>query len=409
MKKSENAEKEIEVPAPATPSEGFEERAARLVESLRRAVVTVLASGPGTEKPAALRKRLDLDAALAWQIHAVATADDFVRGGRNVPKPGSMERFVRGARRAGVPENVLDAVDRAYEQFARFIEEEADDRETFDSMLLALRPSDGAALERNRRSAFRANVAIWGLSVRCAVNCAVFRRRPSGEFDGLSIRAKLGVRATSPGAAVAFSASSRTWGGEGPPPEGARNVSVDGCRIIERYSSTPLPRIERRRLADSTEREFLALRGLGRRSEFSVYWTSESLNFPGGRETPPHGCTTACVEPAEHLIVALLVPRGWSDPTMSGERVTPPDSRSAAFAGSGGLEEFPFEGKTQHLGGDLSALECIEAPTLAEVVGAELQQRGWDDTVFDIYRLVVRYPVLHSLVHVFADGRRSAS
>lgn len=379
----------------------------RVLERLRSAVARLVEALPGgVERAIDLRRSLDLDAALGWQLHTLATASDVLRCGRVVPKAGAMERFISAARSRGLPEALAREVEEAYAEFESAVTEHAGDRETFDAILSAMRPQDGAALQRIRRAAFKANAAVWGVSVRCTLNCVVFYERPTGEHDCLSIRGRVGLRRLHEGAVVGMYASGRTWGGSTSPPEGEAGVAVDMCELLEEYCSTPTPRIDRVEMPDGNACDFLQLEGLGRTSEVTLFWRNLSLNFPGGSRTPPHGCTSPVAESTETMVMDLLVPRGWCDPRTAGVMITPEPSRYTAPSSPAGPSQLPFEGKVEHLGSRLENLYTRYAPRYVEAVTRELAALGWAGTAFDIHRCVVRYPVLHSAVHIFVDGPR---
>lgn len=385
---------------------GFEEDAGRVLRGLRQALARVLQRLPEVERAVDLRRRLDLDAALAWQVFSFANTEDVLGDGRLVPKAGAMQRFFEAAGVAGVEASVLDGACRAYEAYERAVAEHAGERETFDAMLLSLRPPDASALVRQRRVAYRANAALWGVSIRTIVNVVIFRQRPTGEHDCLCVRGRVGVRGLRPGVEVGIYASTRTWGDA----QTATDSALVGCRLVESACSSPLPRVERRSVADGTDRDFLLLDGLGKSGEATVYWTSMSSDFKGGSVHPPHGCSSTVTEPAERMVVALMVPQGWTTPSTAGVRMTPIDVHGL-LAGMKSQDHLSghalaFEGRVVH-GRDLNTLRVAECPALADLVTDALAQAGWSDTSFDVYRCGVRFPVLHSMLHLWADGDRA--
>lgn len=382
----------------------FEEGAVQVLSGLRQTLARALAAIPAATKAAELRRILGLDAALAWQIFSLGSAEDVITVGRLVPKARAMDRFVRAARDAGVPGELMTDVERAYSEFDAWVRDHAETRETFAAILSSLRPPESAPWTKLRRSAFRANLGVWGVSVRTSVHCAVFFQRPTGELDSLSIRAQIGVRGYRAGAGVSMSAMLRTWGGNEPPPEApSANVSIDGGELLTDVCSKPLPRFERRALPEGVTRDFLVLDDLGRTSEASVWWRSFNGNFPGGSTKPPHGCSCRCSDPTETLLVDLLLPRGWSDPKTLGVRILGPDSK---FTPERRPTDLPFEGSASHLGTRLQAMYTPAVPEYGAIVESQIRARGWDQTIFDIYRCVVRYPILHSftLMYLGVEG-----
>lgn len=389
-------------PAPHNRATTFETDARRALESLRRALARILdALPPGRQRAVDLRRSLDLDAALAWQIHTIVAASDALRAGRVVPKAGAMDRFFLQARARRVPAALIDPARDAYADFERTVAHHAGDRDVFNAMISALRPDDGATLKRLRRAAHRADAAVWGLSVRLRLNCVVFHERPTGQHDCLTLRARLGVRCLREGASIAIYASGLTWGGPGPAPAAGPNVASDSCELLEEYCTGPVPRLVPLVTPDGRRLDHLELRALGRSQEVSVFWRNTSLDFPGGSSRPPHGSTAECLEPTELTVMDMLIPRGWTSPGTARCSVTPLTGIHGPLAGQSPL---PFEGAPVHLGSRLDDLHLREAPRYVEALAASLEERAWDPAAFDLYRCLVAYPILHTAVHLCVDG-----
>lgn len=387
----ERAAKELD---PAQGGKSFEDGAVNVLSGLRRALGSAVNAVPGTPRAADLRRVLGLDAALAWQVFSIGHAEDVIAVGRLVPKAKAMERFVRAARAAGVDEEVMAGVEKAYSDFDVWVREHAETRERFAAILSSLRPPAAAPWLKLRRTAFRANCGVWGVSVQTSVHCVVFHERPTGELDRLSLRALIGVRGYRAGVGVSMSALRRTSGGSTPPPDAlAANMMAGGGELLVDLCSTPLPRFERRSLPDGSARDFLCIDGLGSESEATVWWRSFNDNITGGSRRPPHGCSCRCWNPTETLLLDLVLPKGWSDPQTLELRIFGPDS---TFISEKGPTDLPFEGAASHLGTRPGALYAPAVPEYNTLVENELRARGWDQTVFDLYRCVVRYPVLHS-------------
>lgn len=384
----------------------FEQASSGALDRLRLALAQLLRELPGANARATdLRRALSLDTALAWQVHTLATSRgrDLLSAGRVVPKVGAMSRFLDAAAAAGVSPQLLEEARAAFRAFEETVGKHAGDRATFEAMLSALHPADGASLRKIRRNAYRANTAVWGLAVRAHVNCVIFRQRPTGEHDCLAIRGRAGLRLLREGAVVGFPASGRTWGGSSSPPEDDPSVTVGRCELLEKHCSQPVPRI--RRVAPTQDGgrafDFLEPQGLGLTSEATLLYRNLSLDFPGGTSTPPHGVTVYCREPSEVLIADLLVPRGWTRPETA-RIVIVDDSRSAIEAPTP-PQTFPCEGGAEYLGAALERLYTSHVPTYAEAVAEEIAKLGWQDTTFDLYRCEIAFPILHSAVHLAVE------
>lgn len=392
------------MPGQSTASTAFSARVAEVIGALQRSIRTVLTSFPDLKTSADLKRHLNLDTALAWQIFSLCQCPDPLASDRFIPKAGSMNRFMRAIQKHQVPPERCRPVRDAYTVFELFVSEQAGDRARFSAMLSALQPLDRSTWLKLRKAAFRANSGVWGVAVDASINCAIFHLRPTGQHDALSIRGRVGVRGFRPGASVAMSISTRTWGGGTPPPHEGQPADVpkiltSGGGLIEHACSTPLPIVESRVTPDGTFRDYLAVDGLGRDSETTAWWHTLSADFPGSTK-PPHGCSCPSAEPTELQIVDLLVPAGWSDPTRIRSRCVGPDVRfSPTSVGGTILLDRPAE----HLGQRLESLYSAAAPNYHDLVAEQLEQLGWNQTRFDIFRCTVKYPVLHSVTHVYVE------
>lgn len=375
------------------------------LDELRHALQALIAATPGeTRRAADLQRSLRLDAALAWQVHTLATAQNSFEGARLVPKAGSMERLLRCARESGVPQAVIADIERAYAAFGATVNAHAGDRDVFDAMLAGLHPADGASVQRLRRAAFKANAAVWGLMCRCSVHAVIFYQRPTGEHDCLSIRGRIGLKRLRASALVSLYASSRTWGGPACPPEGTAMVSTDSCEILADYTSSGPMRVRSVAAPDGTRRDFLELEGVGAESEATVWWRTLAQDFPGGTTRPPHGTTAPCLEPAEVMYVDLLTPKGWAGPAAARAWMTPESARFATVGPDHAAHTLPFEGAAVHLGSSPRALYTTHAPEYAGLVEAQLAELAWPREGFDIFRCEVKFPALFSAVHLGVGG-----
>jgi hypothetical protein len=394
-------QQQSEMPRPRSEVGGFSSRSREILGQLQESVREVLASSAvRAKRPIDVERAFGLDAALAWQIHALATKPGMNLTARFVPKPGAMERFLLAAARTA-SEDAARSVRASYESFQHAVSELAGDRETFDTILTLDRPQDHAGLRKARRAAYRADAAVWGVTCRCMVQTALYRRRPTGEIDSLTLLGYLDVQQLHSGAMVSLPVSANVGGRDtGPSISGAQGPN----ELIEHACTQPLPRFERAHAPDGSFRDFLELRGLGKQSESTVFRRSVVRDFPGASTAFPHGCSLGCRVPTELLLLDLLIPsewggdhkdvRAWITPTL--DRYTTPNS-AARY-------RIPFEGGAQYLGTSFSALHSPAALQYASLARSELERLGWSDTEFDIYRCEVQYPVMHSAVHLCVGG-----
>ena len=394
--------------APITTAD-FQHETATLVEGLRLSVARVLARLPGhADRAADLARALDLDAALAWQLHSLASQNDPLLATRLVPKTGSMSRFIRSAQRVGVPEPVCGEVEAHYRAFEKLVNAHAGNREDFDAMISAIRGDDAATLQKIRRTAFRANAPAWGISATGSTHLVVFHEQVDGAIDCLALRGRIGLRRFQQDATITLCVSGKVWGGgDAPPqtPDGA-GTTITSCEIINTGCWTSPPKIESISLPNNTRCEFLRLEGIGRKSVCDVFWRNVALGFPGGSRSPPHGMSASCLTPAEYMIADLLIPTGWADPGSVKAWITPESGYSGIPAESPVLYRLPFEGRPVYLGNQIASLQTHLYPQYPEMVLSELNRMDWASTTYDIFRCEVKYPVLHSTLQLCVQEPR---
>ena len=200
---------------------------------------------------------------------------------------------------------------------------------------------------------------------------------------------------------VSITASSRTWGGSFLSPGSQPAIVISPCELIESACSQPLPRLLHSTDADGTPRDSLAIDGLGKRGESTFFWRNISRNIPG-LSRPPHGLSVRCIAPTELIVMDLLIQRGWLESATARGWISP-DTTHLAVPDPAGQYRLPFEGEAQALGTSLSNLHTRAAPQYAGLVEAEIARLGWSDTEYDIFRLEVQYPVLHSAAHMCVE------
>src|SRR5690606_38774814 len=119
---------------PQPEPETLEEASSGALDRLRLALARLLREMPGASARATdLRRALSLDAALAWQVHTLATSRgrDVLSAGRIVPKVGAMERFLQAAATTGLSAQAVSEARAAFQAFEQTVGEHAGDRATF--------------------------------------------------------------------------------------------------------------------------------------------------------------------------------------------------------------------------------------------------------------------------------------
>lgn len=397
------------MPTPAEPPsvdsrsrDEFSTESRQAFTRLQDAVRRVLASAAvESQRPTDLARTFDLDYALAWQIHTLASQPDLEISARVVPKSGAMERFLR-ASESLAPSETAKAARDAYGAFESAVEQLAGDRDTFDAIVTLQRPQDASGLRRIRRAAYKANTAVWGVMCRCGISTFVMRENPDGGYDALSIRGRVGFQRLYPGAMASIGASSRFFNTATPHGVPRPAPTVAHCELIDSACVGPRPKLVRSLDPEGIERDQLKIEGMGKLAESSFFWRNLALRMPFDMSKAPHLAGTTCILPTELVLLDLLIPRRWLRKPVA--RVwTTPDSTRGSIPDPDGPFHLPFEGGAKHLGQSLGSLHTPALPMYADLVRSELGRLGWQDEVYEIYRCEVQYPILHTTTQLCVD------
>jgi hypothetical protein len=63
----------------------------------------------------------------------------------------------------------------------------------------------------------------------------------------------------------------------------------------------------------------------------------------------------------------------------------------------------PVKESAVYSGNDLRAFETADIPRYPDMLRSVLDQHEWSNTTYDIFRCRVKFPIMHSLVHMRAD------
>jgi hypothetical protein len=173
--------------------------------------------------------------------------------------------------------------------------------------------------------------------------------------------------------------------------------------ILQEFSTQPLPAIDVFRDSSGMLESSLRFESVGRAAAVDVFTAKVARNANAGKPEPWHGSMKMVSIPTEVLLLDLIVPRGWTDPAMV---------RTSTHGNPFLMEslpkrvpdfELPVKEVAEYLGSDLGLLETPDVPRYPEMVRSVLGELGWTETTFDIYRVRVHYPIMHSLVHLRVD------
>jgi len=378
----------------------------KVAGQLRAQLAGVIAALPqpvsgGTD----LHRQLGVGSTLCWHLHTFATAEDPVAALSKVPGRPSMERFIRSARKRGVPEAALERFDLAFEQFERFSAEHARDRSTLTALLRGVsnvQDSSGSDLVR-RRSAFRDNGHLWGVQARTVLRCVIWNQgQAPGTHDGALLSGHVDVSALRPGVPLSLKTRTATTPTSAPIPgnlDPGRKATA-GLQLLEEFSSRPTPELHVEQDPSGASLTTIRLEGVGNHAAVDCF-TSEFVRDAGRGEPQINmGMMSLITVPAETFLADLLVWRGWSDPSKLTVTTHGNPAHVESLRAWMDQNVLPVRETATYLGTDLDSMQNPDVPRYPEMVASVLRQMGWQNDEFDIYRCRVRYPILHSMLHL---------
>jgi hypothetical protein len=393
----------------------FEEAAAAVTADLQTALAALVAVLPGRNTRAVeLQRTLRLDKKLGWQLFTFVSTPSPLDEVANVPGAPSMKRILVEARKSRAPRTVVGRAARAFEAFETFVAEHGGDRDEIVSLARGLSTDVDQAHElRVRKSVFRGLSHVWGVRARTFVRTAVIHPgRPGSDQaqDFLVVVGYVGLQRLWRGAPFALSATvgfqSNPAPGEAGPPALSEGPVVGPMEILREFSSQPLPEMASRVDPSGDVETELLFPPSGRPGAVTLFTAQHTSGAWAGLQSQ-HGLNTLVKIPAESYVCELLVPAGCTDPGSA---------RVAIFGRRGAVERvhdlraidmLPQRETVTCTPGVAGPTALAGVPDHREAVGASLARLGWADVRYDLYRCVVEYPVLHTMIRIAADAART--
>lgn len=398
----------ISTPASSAP---FETQARQTILHLRTALGAIMEALPGEiRRPHELQKALGIDKSLASKVVRLVHAKDPFRVGRHVPGPAAMRILLNAARRR-VDHALIQAAARAGEEFEQLVEVHAGDRASL-AMMLAGHATAGTeqADLAHRKAAFQGMSYIWGVQADAQLK-ADFLHPSAGKrgiLDIASLRGFVGLRRLRPDVPWVIGRS-LTSDDDGvvrsptrveplaPPPGGEGSAPV-----LARFCSEPLPQLRRGQAHGGFVDDELVEGPVGKTGALTCI-TGDVTRNVGSYYRDEHnrwGTVNARMyTPCEVLVFDQFVHEDMFGPIspelcvysdLSGRMWIPAVSRPR--------DRLPFNGNVEHLGKGPSLVYTPHVPRYVEMVQYVLEKLGWAAERFDVYRVVIEYPVIPSTV-----------
>lgn len=392
---------------------GFEADSRATISEVREAFAAAIEAVCGG-KPRAqdVATAFGLHRKLGWQVWNVAYADDSLLAIRLMPSDHGMDVWIAAARRAALPSDVLERLERAPAVFRELLAKHANDRETLELLTQSQDTiSDEATEQRWRKQAFNGNSFVFGVRAKALLSAAFLH--PSARphyFDMVRVQGLIGFMRTRPNVRWPFAQSIVQSGADDHqrlPHREALMPSPDvpggAVPLMREFCSQPPPAVQRR-IGDSGLLEDEVLPGpVGQTGECTVV-TGELI-----REVAPTYRThddevamfaTGVRTPGELLICDHFVHRDLFPGVSRELRVY---SELASTISRDERDRLPASEKLLHLGRGLGRVRTAELPRYGDILNYVFQRTGWRADEFDVFRIRMGYPPIPVSVMVRHD------
>jgi hypothetical protein len=305
---------------------------------------------------------------------------------------------------------VIDRAARAFEVFEAFVTDHGGDRAELVSLARGLSPDVDKAHElRVRKSVFKGLAHVWGVRAATFVRTAIIhpgRPGPLHPEDVLVVVGYAGLQRLWRGASFALSATMGVQSNpalEESPAAPAPGPVIGPMEVLREFSSRPMPEMVSRTDAGGDVETELVFPPSGRAGAVTLFTAQHTSAAWTGPQTQ-HGLNTLVKIPAETYVCELLVPVGWTDPGTA---------RVGIYGRRGAVEQV-HDLRTIDLLPQRETITCTPGVSLPpalpgvphhrDAVGAMLTRLGWTDLKYDLFRCVVEYPVLHTMIRIAADA-----
>lgn len=389
---------------------GFPYQARAIIEEVQSSMAALMMSIPVAGTPiknaAALQKALGLDRKLAWQVFRLATMDDPLAAGLLIPGKPSLTRIVAASSSKGLPESVVTRLRQAMADFQNFVEHSAGGRDSFDSILSGMCSEGSEALDLvHKRAMHRALSHFLGAHAHAMVKTWIFHPNASdpSRVDMVNLGALVSLRRLRLGLPLVL-ASHRSANDDGSSVQ-VRREPLDrdaydrlGIALIEKYSSQPLPRFERKTSHGLVETAIVGdTVGTASASTCFIGEVTRSVTSRYRHSSSPSITLSARVRvPSETLYHDVIIAQGVFGNIAP--RIQVYAEQNGSFLPNRAQDRLAVHESTRFVRGGIRGLRMPDVPEYTELLRETLTQLGWQDQTFDAYRCVCEFPLVPSSV-----------
>ena len=388
----------------------FEADVRDATQAIRRTLSEALtAVGADLTRPQQMARQLGLDKSLSWKVTKILSDADPVAAIPRLPGRSGQKIIVDALLKAGAPSEQAEAVRAAMDEFERLVSVHAGDRDTLEIMLSSLtREGQADRDEAQRRLAYQANSATWGVRARVQISAhfAAPSTHNAGMLDLAIASGLVDFRRLRQDAAWAV-ATIRGITDDGSPRGMVNFGPLDPAisdpaapPLMTAFSSNPLPAIRTAPTRNGAVRCEIAEGPVGNTGAATCMtgWFTRAAVSRWRSPNDRYGeHFVSMTTPVETIFHDLFVHRSMTfalDPTihvysqLPGGPVYPADGRTQGL--------LPIADPVVRLGGppDLTTPDYAPFPRLVESV---MKRMEWNIADFVGFRFRLRYPPIPAL------------
>ncbi len=403
----------------------FSAESSAVLQRLRTSISDMLNSMPASVRSTRdLQKLFGLDLKLCWLVMKLAGPGDALSLAPFVPTAGPMKRFLNAASSYGITPPLLEKISSAYSAFEQQVAIHAGDRMTFESMATGSVGQQSGSDEdlrradlKLRKAGFQMHSHYSGRQLDTYLSASLLHPgKEAGQFDLAHIRTKLGLRRLRAGADIDVDSFKYTQSMSNVYQEqdSFRRDVFDinafeqfGAPILPRFCSHPLPRFVATTHPDGKTTTSVVGDSIGLRSSVNLTFGRLLRNVPNepiaGTNEQGFGQSVSNTVPTMLVIADQLVHR----PTFP--RVDfKCETRWAPFKfdSIGERQEgpLPFRERIIRLEAGVDGARTREVPEYIGMLQFVCDQLQWKLEDFDVYRLRIEYPLLHTKISTMFEA-----